>query len=217
MLRKTLVTAFYGLLIAIAFYLLAFGGAIFCCAPNYSRTGFWHAEKFWYGILPVIAGLALLVRGFRALGRTLVRRRIVWLAACLLCLFAVVADVIVFRHYRETMSDARIALNYDPASGSFSWGHGEVQLPSGFRYEKVSGIDTIMGRFVSGDGNSSIQHDIGEFAGEHGGMGRRQTLTEGSRVRIAPARPAKKRVRQPHLFRAIINLPHQAACSILNS
>jgi len=44
-----------------------------------------------------------------------------------------------------------------------------------------------MGYFTSQDGNIVITHDIGELAGEHGGMGKSETLIEGSRVRVGRA------------------------------
>ena len=57
-------------------------------------------------------------------------------------------------------------------------------MPAGFSYAPLNGIDTLMGRFTSEDGSLVVEHDIGELAGEHGGMGNLETLTEGSRVRF---------------------------------
>jgi hypothetical protein len=71
--------------------------------------------------------------------------------------------------------------------GAFSWGSGEVKLPAGFTYKAYRGMDTLMGHFTSQDGKLLITHDIGELAGEHGGMGKSETLTEGSRVRVGRA------------------------------
>jgi hypothetical protein len=44
-----------------------------------------------------------------------------------------------------------------------------------------------MGHFTSPDGKVVIEYDIGELASEHGGMGKSETLTEGSRVRVGRA------------------------------
>ena len=56
-------------------------------------------------------------------------------------------------------------------------------MPAGFAYAHETGIDTLMGRFTSEDGSLVVEHDIGELAGEHGGIGESETLTQGSRVR----------------------------------
>jgi hypothetical protein len=42
----------------------------------------------------------------------------------------------------------------------------------------------FMGRFTSEDGRLVIEHDIGQLAAEHGGIGNMETLIEGSRVRL---------------------------------
>jgi hypothetical protein len=56
-------------------------------------------------------------------------------------------------------------------------------MPGGFTYARETGIDTSMGRFTSEDGGLVVEHDIGELAAEHGGMGNLEKLIEGSRVR----------------------------------
>ena len=80
--------------------------------------------------------------------------------------------------------DDEIQLNWRGESGAFDWGRGEVTLPAGFTYKPDYGIDTLIGSFTSQDGELVITHDIGELAGEHGGMGRVETLSQGSRVRV---------------------------------
>src|SRR5436190_1168826 len=72
-------------------------------------------------------------------------------------------------------------------SGLFGWGSGEVKLPSGFTYKAERGMDSFIGKFTSQDGKLVVRHDIGELAGEHGGTGGTETLTEGSRVRTGQA------------------------------
>ena len=57
-------------------------------------------------------------------------------------------------------------------------------MPAGFTYARETGIDTFVGLFTSEDGRLVIEHDIGELAAEHGGMGNLETLVEGSRVRF---------------------------------
>src|ERR1700676_1244487 len=96
--------AFCALIFAAACYLLAFGGLIFCCAPTPRRT-FWHAEKFFYGVLPICVSVATFVFTLRIWGRTYVRRRNAWLVGFLVAIVAVVLDVRLFLKYRGTRDD----------------------------------------------------------------------------------------------------------------
>lgn len=92
-------------------------------------------------------------------------------------------NTIVFLKLRGRQ-DERIRLEWQTESAVFSWGTGQVKMPAGFTYACETGIDTFMGRFTSKDGSLVIEHDIGELAAEHGGMGNLETLIEGSRVRF---------------------------------
>jgi hypothetical protein len=80
--------------------------------------------------------------------------------------------------------DEKIHLDWQKESAVFSWGTGEVKMPAGFTYARETAIDTFMGRFTSENGGLVIEHDIGELAAEHGGIGNMETLIEGSRVRF---------------------------------
>jgi hypothetical protein len=181
---KTVFTvALYPLAVAAALYLLAFGAAVLCGIPTRPGQGFWKAEKFFYGVLPLCATPAVLAVTFRRWARMYARRRNAWLAACAVAIFAVALDSIVFLKFHGRQ-DERIRVVWQEELGFFSWGNGEIRVPAGFTYAREHGIDTFMGRFTSKDGSLVIEHDIGEFAGEHGGMGKSETLTEGSRVRV---------------------------------
>ena len=75
-------------------------------------------------------------------------------------------------------------MSWDPESRVFDWGRGRVTLPEGFEYQRLRGIDTLIGRFVTRDGRITIGHDIGELSSEHGsGMGGREVVVKGFRVR----------------------------------
>lgn len=138
----------------------AFGAAISCCCPNRS---FWHVEKFFYGFLPIGMSAVMFPSALRRWTRLFTRRRGAWLAVCWPA-SVIVGHVILFSKYREHVDDD-IELTWEPESGPLGW--------------------RIMGHFTSHDGKLVIRHDIGELAAEHGGMGRSETLVEGSRVRVA--------------------------------
>lgn len=88
-------------------------------------------------------------------------------------------------HWRM-WKEERLQAKWDPASGVFSWGAGSIRMPHGFRHRRVSGIDTLMGEFVSANGLVVIQYDIGWLAGEHGSSGAStESIRSGSRVRLA--------------------------------
>jgi len=183
--KTIFVMAFCAFMFAVACYLLAFGGAIFCCAPTHSRGSFWQAEKFFYGLLPMCASVSTFAFTFRLWARAYTRRRNAWLVGGVVAVFAVALDFTLFLKFRGRQ-DQGIKLVWKGESGAFSWGSGEVRLPAGFTYKAYHGIDTAVGQFTSQDGKVVIKHDIGEFAGEdeQGGMGKAETLTEGSRVKL---------------------------------
>ena len=178
-----LMMAFCAFVFTAACYLLGFGVAIFCCAPAQPGGSSWLSEKFYYGLIPICTSLAIFAFTVRLWVRAYIRRRNAWLAACVVAIFAVVLDLALFLKYRGRQ-DEGIKLVWNSESGAFSWGSGEVRLPAGFTYEAEQGIDTVVGHFTSPDGALVIEHDIGELAGEHGGIGGAETLTEGSRVRV---------------------------------
>ena len=103
------------------------------------------------------------------------------------CTLLIAGSAICFAKYKGR-HDERIRLAWSDESCTFSWGSGEIRLPAGFTYKREHGMDTFVGRFTSQDGNLVIHYDIGELAGEHGGVGRSETLKEGSRVRVGRAR-----------------------------
>jgi hypothetical protein len=198
--KTVFVMAFCVFAVATAFYFLAFGGAVLLGAPTRPGQGFWRPEKFFYGVLPVCGTPAILAGTFRRWAQEFNRRRIAWLAGCAVAIFAVALDTIVFvkLHGRQ---DERIQVAWRKESGVFSWGTGEVNVPAGFTYARETGMDTFMGRFTSEDGSRVIEHDIGELAGEHGGMGNSETVTEGSRVRVGRAVYSDERGGTKHFFK----------------
>ena len=174
------------LMFAVAYYLMAFGGLISCCAPVRPGANFWQPEKFFYGLLPIGVSVVMFVLAVRAWARAFARRRNAWLVGCVVAILAVILDLTLFSKYRGRQ-DEGIKLVWNSETGAFSWAKGEVKLPPGFSYKADHGIDTFLGNFASQDGNVVITHDIGELAGEHLGMGGLETLTEGSRVRVVLA------------------------------
>ena len=169
--------------VAATFYLVAVGVAVLLGVPPTQRGhGFWRPEKFVYGLLPVFATPAILAITLRCWVRLFARRRNAWLTACGVAVFAVPMDTIVFLKLRGRQ-DEKIHLDCQKESAVFSWGTGQVKIPSGFTYAREIGIDTFVGRFTSENGSLVIEHDIGKLAAEHGGIGSLETLIEGSRVR----------------------------------
>jgi hypothetical protein len=169
--------------VAATFYLLAFGVAVLLGTPSCRLgEGFWRPERLFYGFLPVFATPAILAITARHWVRQFARKRNALLTLCGVAVSAVPLDTIVFLKLRGR-PDARIHLDWQKESAVFSWGTGEVKMPAGFTYARETGIDTFMGLFTSEDGRLVIEHDIGELAAEHGGMGNMETLIEGSRVR----------------------------------
>lgn len=163
-------------------YLLAFGLIVLFGAPLRSGQGFWRLEKFFYGVIPVGAAVAILSVSLRRLAGSYRRRRNAWLAAFAVVLVASVVDEALFRSIRDRM-DQQGQVVWHKESGRFSWGKGEIRVPPGFSHVRLMGIDTLMGRFTAEDGTRVIEYDIGDLAGEHGAMGLSETLTDGSRVR----------------------------------
>lgn len=137
----------------------------------------------FYGLLPVAATTAILAITVRRWIRRFARKRNAWLALCRVAVFGVPLDTIVFLKLRGRQ-DERIHLDWRKESAVFSWGTGQGKMPAGFTYAREIGIDTFVCRFPSEDGSLVIEHDTGELAAEHGGMGDMETLIEGSRVRF---------------------------------
>jgi hypothetical protein len=105
---------------------------------------------------------------------------------CAVVILALVVDSVAYAKFHGHQDD-RLHVVWTRTTGVFSWGPGAVRVPPGFSYEKLHGIDTLMGRFISEDGRLVLEYDIGELAGEHGGMGNSETLREGSRVKVGSA------------------------------
>lgn len=184
--KRILAMVLCGCVIAVAFYVLAFGAAMLCCAPVRLGAAFWRMEKFVWGLLPILISGTGVVLTWRLWVRTFVHRRNARLAGCLVVIVVCAIDLIFFLKYRGRQDEA-IRLVWNGDSGLFSWGKGEVRVPVGFGYKSGSGIDTFVGYFTSPDGRLVIEHDIGELAGEHGGMGTSERLTAGSRIRLSRA------------------------------
>jgi hypothetical protein len=171
--------------IAVAWYLIAFGCAILCCSVVLRDQFRWIAEKVVYGGLPVVAGLAAWAMAARWLSSAY-RLRTAILAGLAISLLAAFLDLVLFTAMRRSGDDG-IDREWNPETGVFNWRKGEVKIAPGFRAERITGIDTLMGQFVSADGRVTITYDIGELAGEHGGTGRRETVVQGARVRTGEA------------------------------
>ena len=182
-LKHIALVAFCAVILAVTFWTLALGGVLFCCADQGPGEGLWTSQKFAFRILPICASITLTVYVWRSLARVFLLKRNVWLVGCFLAIAAAIFDLALFVKYRHSV-DNSIVVAWEAKSGTFSWGLGTVKVPAGFTYAPDHGMDTLMGHFTSPDGNLVVEHDIGELAGEHGGMGRSETLTEGSRVRL---------------------------------
>lgn len=144
-------------------------------------------DRLFYGLLPVALGAWVMRRAACASFQFLSRRRYAWLPTCVLAVAAGFADFIAYRQLREVWWERTwIAVVWDERSATLDWGGGRVAIPAGFRHEALSGMDTQVGEFRSTDGSILIRYDIGELAGEHGGLGRfRESLTDGYRVRMS--------------------------------
>ena len=168
---------------AAAVYLIGFGVVVSCGAD----AGVSRVEKLFYGVLPICAGVFAIALAFRYCSRGYVRRCNAWIAGCFAFLLAAALDTAAFLKYREyrIWRDDGVRLAWKADASVFSWGRGEVRLPAGFKYERDQGIDTYVGQFTSQDGKVTVRYDIGELAGENGGMGRlaSETLVKGSRVK----------------------------------
>ena len=182
--KAVLVLAFCAFLFGAGCYLLVFAGAILCCRSGQCGESFWQLEKFLYGLLPMGISIVVFSVAARLWARAFVRRGNAWFVACILAPLVVLVDLslILLWHNRRL---EEINLAWEAESGTFGWGSGQVQLPTGFTYEAHRGIDTSVGRFTSRDGRLVILHDIGRLAGEYAGTGEfEETLSEGSRVKI---------------------------------
>lgn len=93
-----------------------------------------------------------------------------------------VAATAGLRQWRE-WRESGLTIRWDEKSGLFDWGPASVRLPSGFLHRRLQGCDTLMGEFISPGGRVIVNYDIGELAGEHGGIGSfTEVLRGGSRV-----------------------------------
>jgi hypothetical protein len=160
-------------LVLIWFGLLVIGGA----PPR-----FWGVKEFFYGLLPISAGLRVFALALRVCHRGFERRVSRWAAAFVALLAAAAMNVPIFRFIVSEPEDA-IQRNWHPESGVFYWGLASVTIPHGFAHEEQTGMDTMVGRFASAAANVEISYDIGELAGEHGGgRGDQETFVRGTRV-----------------------------------
>ena len=107
-LRRVFALGSCALIFAAGCYVLAFGGAILCCAPGRPEAAFWQTEAVVYGLLPLGAGIAVSGFALRLLARTFVRRRNAWLAGCAVAIFAVAGDLALFLKFRGKQQDARL-------------------------------------------------------------------------------------------------------------
>jgi hypothetical protein len=184
--KRVLVIVFCIAVLATAFYVLAFGTAILCCAPSRPSGHYWRTERFVWGLVPVFVATVVVVQTYRLSARAYVRRRNAWLAGCLIALVVIAADLTMYLKLHGRQDEA-ITLHWGAESRVFSWGKAEIEIPVGFTHKKELGIDTFVGQFTSPDGMLVVRYDIGELAGEHGGMGSSETLIDGSRVRLGRA------------------------------
>lgn len=197
---------------AAAFYVLAFGTAILCCAPSRPGGHYWGTERIVWGLVPLMAGAVAVLLTYRSWARAYVPRRNAWLAGCLITQLVIAADLTLNLKFRGRQDEA-IDLHWNGESGVFSWGKGEIKVPVGFTYKKELGIDTFVGQFTSPDGKLVIKHDIGELAAEHGGMGGTESLTNGARVRIGRAVDTDDQGGSQHFF--IVSFPDSGCANFL--
>ena len=165
-------------LAAAACWFLTFGTALLCCSPRSYR---WRPETLLHGSLALLLGLALFVTLHRLTKRTYRHHRIA------LVLFTLLAAAFDFHHYRTHRwdGDNGITRNWNPTTSTFHWGRGELRLPPGYQYAHFRGFDTLVGSFHSPDGRLTIEHDIGELAAEHLGLGRPWSTKDGARILLA--------------------------------
>jgi len=166
----------------VALYVFVFGTVITCCAHTHPGMRFWRPERIFYGLLPIALSIAVFVWTAKIWKRTYSRRRNAWLMGCFLAVVALFADLAVYwkQHRRY---DEGIDLVWKSETSTFSWGPGEIRVPPGFMYQTDQGMDTYIGHFTSPDGRITIEHDIGELAADHTGLGDLETSKQGSRVR----------------------------------
>lgn len=171
-----------------------------CCSPVLPNRYRWFAEKLAYGAVPACLAVAATLAATRLLVSEFSRRN-GWLICFALVMFTGFLDLGVFWRLHVGYDDG-LRGEWNLEARIFDWGSGQVRIPPGFRYEKLSGIDTLMGRFISEDGRVIIEHDIGELAGEHGGMGRNEVMVEGSRVKTGTATRADNDGATSYFFKA---------------
>lgn len=198
--KRALVVVCCVAVLAATFYVLAFGTAILCCAPSRPGGHYWRTERFVWGLAPLLVGVVVVTLTYRSWARAYVRRRNAWLAGCLITVVVIAADLTFYLKFRGQQDEA-ISVHWNGESGVFSWAKGEIRVPVGFTHKKESGIDTFVGHFTSPDGKYVVEYDIGELAGEHGGMGRSETLIEGLRIREGRATYTDAKGDTKHYFK----------------
>ncbi len=110
--------------------------------------------------------------------------RCVVLAVLTIAALTVTAGIGIKRWRQQR--DFDLAVRWAPETGLFDWGPASVRLPPGFTHQRLQGCDTLVGEIISRDGRVVIGYDIGELAGEHGGIGRfTESPRDGSRVRVS--------------------------------
>ena len=172
------------LVVGFSIYLLVLAALVI--RHHATREAFWNWEKLLWGVVPACLSLFLFLVAARGWGRSFVKRWHAWVVGCLMIPLVLIADASLYIWHRNR-AENDLVRSWDEKSRVFSWVRGEVSLPSGFRYQKVQGIDTMMGEFTSADGMLVIEHDIGELAGDHVGYygNFQQALIDGARVRVS--------------------------------
>lgn len=160
-------------MLAPALYLLAFGSLMLCCSSNQPDRIRWVTERVVFGGGAAAVATVAFVLIYRWLRRSFNRLQ---LCPVVIALILPAAFLDVWLWKRLPTADDRIARRWKPNSIYFDWGLGRVRIPDGFRYERLLGIDTFMGRFLSPDGHVAIEYDIGELAAEHGSAIGNETL-----------------------------------------
>ena len=180
--RTAILIAVCMILFSVGWYILSFGALILCCSTSRAGGLFWTAERLFYGLLPICVAISIFGFTFSRWGRLFGRLRNSWMTGFAGMILCIALDLTLFFQLRG-QTDDHLKQVWRSESSVFDWGSGEVRLPAGFVHQRGQGIDTIVGRFTSPDGKVQVEYDIGELAGEHGGMGSTETLSGGARVR----------------------------------
>lgn len=163
-----------------AWFALAFAFLITAC----SRSTLQIAA---YGVVPAAGGLYAMIAAARSLRREFVRTGVFWLVLMFLALVTPMADFVLYRQTRDVLWNWnwRTPVWYE-ATSTLDWGGGKIEFPTGYEHHQNNGIDTRVGELHSADGQITVRYDIGELAGEHGGIGTfTESLTNGHRVRTS--------------------------------